>query len=73
MENLKLISVRIDPRIIVRIDKFVAENSYWKRNSVINSLLLAFLETSNRELFNIVEDQSYDIHKYRIKIEKIAG
>lgn len=38
-ENLKLISVRIDPETLEKIDEFVSKHYYWKRNSVINGIL----------------------------------
>lgn len=38
-ENLKLISVRLDPETLELIDAFTKRHRYWKRNSVINQVL----------------------------------
>lgn len=38
-ENLKLLSVRLDPDTLKKIEKFTNKHTYWKRNSVINNLL----------------------------------
>lgn len=43
-ENLKLISVRIDPDTLEAIDKFCRDRRYWKRNGVINSILTAAVQ-----------------------------
>lgn len=40
-ENLKLISVRIDPEALAKIENFITSRGYWSRNSVINSILCA--------------------------------
>ena len=39
MDKLKLISVRIDPDTLAKIDEFADEHYYWKRNTVINGVL----------------------------------
>ena len=40
-ENLKLMSVRLDPETVKKIDEFCAKHQYWKRNAVINGVLVA--------------------------------
>lgn len=44
MENLKQISVRIDPVTLQKIDDFCKKHYYWKRNTVINALLSAVVD-----------------------------
>lgn len=39
MENLKLISVRLEPDTIEKIDRFSNGSRYWKRNTIINTIL----------------------------------
>lgn len=39
MENKKLISARLSPRTLAKIDTFVTKHYYWKRNTVISSIL----------------------------------
>lgn len=46
-ENLKLISVRLDPDTLGKLDEFVRRHKYWKRNTVINSILWAAMNDFN--------------------------
>ena len=39
MENKKLISARLTPQTIAKIDDFVRNRYYYKRNTVISNLL----------------------------------
>lgn len=56
MENLKLISVRLDPETIDKIDQFCEGKRYWKRNTVINAVLTElFSRLSDRDLFKMME------------------
>lgn len=55
MEKLKLISVRIDPVTLAKIDGFCDSNYYWKRNTVINGLLTAVVDAMDKgTLFDMV-------------------
>lgn len=44
MENLKLISVKIDPKTLEKIDTIHKTHPYWKRNAIINGLLTAVVD-----------------------------
>ena len=44
MEKLKLISVRIDPETLKKVDAIKANHRYWKRNAIINGLLTAVVD-----------------------------
>lgn len=55
MKNLKLISVRIDPVTLQMIDDFCKKHYYWKRNTVINSLLGAVVDAmDDKSLYDMV-------------------
>lgn len=55
MENLKLISCRIDPETLKRINAWLLEHRYWKRNAVINGILTAVVDSmSSNEIYNMV-------------------
>jgi hypothetical protein len=43
-QNLKLISVRIDPKTQEKIDTIHKVHYYWKRNAIINGLLTAVVD-----------------------------
>ena len=54
MENLKLISVRIDPETIDKIEKLRKTHYYWKRNTIINAVLTAVFDTfSDKEIYDM--------------------
>lgn len=60
MENLKLISVRLDPDTIEKIDHFCQDRRYWKRNTVINAVLTeVFSRLSDGELSKMM------VYRYR--------
>lgn len=48
MENLKLISVRIDPETLRKLDEFCSHHYYWKRNTVINGILTAVVDAMDK-------------------------
>lgn len=62
MEKLKLISVRIDPETLRKIDNFCNSHYYWKRNTVINGLLTAVVDAMDRGTL-------YDMVRY----DRISG
>lgn len=53
-ENLKLLSVRIEPETVEKIDQFVRNRRYWKRNTVVNAILTAVMN-------DFREDEVYDM------------
>lgn len=55
MANLKQISVRIDPVTLQKVDDFCEKHYYWKRNTVINSLLGAVVDAmDDKTLYDMV-------------------
>lgn len=53
--NLKLLSVRIEPETLEKIEAFTKSHTYWNRNSVINSLLTTlFMDFTDRQLYDMV-------------------
>lgn len=66
-ENLKLLSVRVDPLTLEMIDNWLKRHSYWKRNTVINGILSAVMEGfSDGDVYDMVR---YNRHYY----EKPSG
>ena len=60
-ENLQLISVRIDPDTLAKIEKFAARHSYWKRNTIINCLLTTIFQDFNeRQIYDMVRRSNFD-------------
>lgn len=58
-DNLKLVSCRIDPTTLKRIDAFIGKHYYWKRNSVINAVLTnVFALMSDKDVCDLVRHYS---------------
>lgn len=58
-DNLKLVSCRIDPTTLKRIDAFVSDRYYWRRNSVINAVLTnIFALMSDKDIYDLVRHYS---------------
>lgn len=54
-ENLKLTSVRLDPDTLDKIDKFTKKHLYWKRNTIINRVLMAVMnDFSEKDVYDMV-------------------
>lgn len=66
MENLKLISVRLDPDTIKKIDRFSNGSRYWKRNTIINTILTEVLsQLSDGDLYKMMTyryNRANDLH-----------
>ena len=48
MDKLKLISVRIDPETLRKLNEFSKQHYYWKRNTVINGILTAVVDAMDK-------------------------
>ena len=57
MENKKLISTRLDPQTLVKIENFTNKYYYWKRNTVISNVLDAVFD-------NFDDKAIYDMVRY---------
>ena len=58
-ENLKLVSCRIDPKTLERIDDFIGKRYYWKRNAVINAVLTnVFALMDEKDVYDLVRHYS---------------
>lgn len=76
-ENLQLISVRIDPDTLAKIEKFAARHSYWKRNTIINNVLMTiFQDFNDKQIYDMIrrihfKDQNvrseYEITDYVVR------
>lgn len=56
-ENLVLVSCRIDPETLEKIESQVKKHYYWKRNTIINGILTAVMD-------NFTDQQVYDMIRY---------
>lgn len=59
-ENLKLISARVDPATLAKIDEFLMRHNYWKRNTVIAHVLDAvFDKFTDSDIYDMIRYVSY--------------
>lgn len=56
-ENLVLVSCRIDPETLKKIETQISKHYYWKRNTIINGILTAVMD-------NFTDQQVYDMIRY---------
>lgn len=55
MAKLQLISVRIDPQTLKKVDELTTKHYYWKRNAIINGLLNAVVDAmDDKTLYDMV-------------------
>lgn len=60
MENLKQISVKIDPKTLEKIDTLQKIHWYWKRNAIINRLLTALFDSmDSKALYDMLRYSRY--------------
>ena len=52
MNNLKLISARINPETLERLDEFCGNERYISRNAVINGILTAVMNCADEKSIN---------------------
>lgn len=71
MENLKQISVKIDPVTLQKIDETVKQLHYYKRNSVINNVLTAlFFNADSLSISKLVRYWRHGGNKLKIEISE---
>lgn len=71
MENLKQLSVKIDPETLEKIDAIALRGRFWKRNTIINGLLTALLiEADERDIYKLIRYWKHGSTGLRITIEE---
>lgn len=56
MENKKIISARLKPKTIEKIDTFVNKHYYWKRNTAISNILDAVFDCfDEKSIYEMVQ------------------
>lgn len=79
MENLKLVSVRLDPDTLRKIDELAKRYDYYTRSSIINNILTNIINCSDgSNLWKIISTYSphtcgytVDFHVDKEKLEKV--
>lgn len=60
-KNLKLTSVRLDPDMLEKLEKFCESRKYWTRNACINRILCAVLSNfSERDIYDMIRSSSFE-------------
>lgn len=63
MENKKLISARLSPQTLAKIDSFVTNRTYWKRNTVISNVLDVVFECFDEKAIYDMVRYSHYVHR----------
>lgn len=71
MENLKQLSVKIDPETLEKVDAIASKGRYWKRNTIINGILTALMiEADERDIYKLIRYWKHGSTGLRITIEE---
>lgn len=69
-ENKKLISARIDPETLKKIDAFRDKQIYWTRNHIIDKILYAVFEDfDEKDIYDMVRRPHWALYKIMAKYE----
>lgn len=78
MEKLKLISLRIEPETLAKIDELAKRHGYYTRSAIINRLLANVLNCSDKDtLWRMLS--TYNAHQigyevsFKVNAEKLAN
>lgn len=73
MDRTKLISVRIDTDALKEIDQFTKERVYWRRNTIINSVLTSlFLNARPEDIRELITWWKHSSTQLEISV-KVSG
>lgn len=54
-DNLKLISLRMEPEMVEKLDELAKSHIYWKRSDIIRNILTAVLaEFDSRAIYDMI-------------------
>ena len=68
--NLKLLSVRIQPETLEKIEAFAKNHTYWNRNSVINCVLTTLFEDfTDRQIYDMVRRHWFSKNEIKAEYE----
>lgn len=74
MENLKQLSVKIDPATLQKIDVLKGRYYSFKRNAIINNVLTAiFFNASPRDIDKLIQYWRHGNKKLKIEISEEAS
>lgn len=69
-ENLKLLSVRLNPDTVEAIEKFTVNHPYWNRNSVINNLLSTiFKDFTDKQIYDMARRHFFSKNEIKAEYE----
>lgn len=69
-ENLKLLSVRLNPDTVEAIEQFTKDHPYWNRNSVINNLLTTlFKDFTDKQLYDMARRVFFSENEIKAEYE----
>lgn len=68
--NLKLLSVRLNPDTVEAIEKFTVDHPYWTRNSVINNLLSTiFKDFTDKQIYDMARRHFFPKNEIKVEYE----
>lgn len=69
-ETKKLISARIDPETLKKIEAFNEKQKYWTRNYIIDKILYAvFKDFDEKDIYDMVRRPHWSLYRVMAKYE----
>ena len=70
MENLKLISVRMSPATLDKVEKLAADVIYWERSTIIRNIVTAVVDNADeKDIMKLVRYWPHYGKKLKISVE----
>lgn len=70
MENLKVISVRMSPSTIEKVDKLAVSLFNWERSTIINNIVTAIVNNADEnDIYDLVWYVPHGSQKLKISVE----
>lgn len=70
MERTKLTSIRLELDVCDKIEELAKQHDYWKKSSIINSLLAAVLfNFDSREIYDMLRTYNWNRNRVDCKFE----
>lgn len=71
-ERTKVFSVRFDERTMKLLDEFLSKHRYWKRNSVIERMVVTMLEGADwNSIQTMLNHYKFDDKKLKVTVTEV--
>lgn len=70
MENLKLISVRMYPETLQKLNELALRKRYWTRSTIVNNIVTAIIDNADeKDIMELMQYWPHGSTKLKISVE----